>query len=260
MKYLDWLRSVSRGELGFSLAYNRPVASLLWPRALNTLMLTVPATALAWLLAIPLGAWSASARGRWGDRLCALATTALLAVPEPLLAVGLLLLALRTGAFPTGGRLSDGFADMAAWPQAKDSAAHLFLPVTALVLVNLPILVRHVRASLLDVLSTPFILAARARGVPHGRLLFRDALKAAANPLISLFGLSIAALLSTSLVVELVMGWPGLGPLLLDAIAARDLHVVIGAVLCSTLLLLGGNLLADGLLYFADPRVRADDV
>ena len=260
VKYLDWLRSVSRGELGFSLAYNRPVASLLWPRALNTLMLTVPATALAWLLAIPLGAWSASARGRWGDRLCALATTALLAVPEPLLAVGLLLLALRTGAFPTGGRLSDGFADMAAWPQAKDLAAHLFLPVTALVLVNLPILVRHVRASLLDVLSTPFILAARARGVPHGRLLFRDALKAAANPLISLFGLSIAALLSTSLVVELVMGWPGLGPLLLDAIAARDLHVVIGAVLCSTLLLLGGNLLADGLLYFADPRVRADDV
>jgi peptide/nickel transport system permease protein len=223
-------------------------------------MLTVPATALAWLFAIPLGAWSASARGRWGDRLCALATTALLAVPEPLLAVGLLLLALRTGAFPTGGRLSDGFADMAAWPQAKDLAAHLFLPVAALVLVNLPILVRHVRASLLDVLSTPFILAARARGVPHRRLLFRDALKAAANPLISLFGLSIAALLSTSLVVELVMGWPGLGPLLLDAIAARDLHVVIGAVLCSTLLLLGGNLLADGLLYLADPRVRADDV
>ena len=259
-RYLDWVQSVSRGELGFSLAHNRPVASLLWPRAQNTLMLTVPATALAWLIAVPLGAWSASGRGRWGDRLCAFATTALLAVPEPLLVVGLLLFAVRTGAFPTGGRMSDGFADMGRWQQAKDLAAHLFLPVTALVLVNLPILVRHVRASVLDVLSTPFILAARARGVPPGRLLFRDALKAAANPLISLFGLSIAALLSTSLVVELVMGWPGLGPLLLDAIAARDLHVVIGAVLCSTMLLLGGNLLADGLLYLADPRVRADDV
>lgn len=259
-KYLDWVQSVSRGELGFSLAHNRPVASLLWPRAQNTLMLTVPATALAWLLAVPLGAWSASGRGRWGDRLCAVATTALLVVPEPLLVVALLLFAVRTGAFPTGGRMSDGFADMARWQQAKDLTAHLFLPVTALVLVNLPILVRHVRASVLDVLSTPFILAARARGVPPSRLLFRDALKAAANPLISLFGLSIAALLSTSLVVELVMGWPGLGPLLLDAIAARDLHVVIGAVLCSTMLLLAGNLLADGLLYLADPRVRTDDV
>ena len=259
-KYLDWVQSVTRGEFGFSLAHNQPVASLLWPRVRNTLILTVPATALAWLIAVPLGAWSASGRGLWGDRVCAVAMTALLAVPEPLLVVGLLLLAVRTGAFPTGGKVSDGFADMDRWQQAKDVAGHLFLPVTALVLANLPILVRHVRASLIDVLSTPFILATRGRGVPPGRLLFRDALKAAANPLISLLGLSIAALLSTSLVVELVMGWPGLGPLLIDAIAARDLHVVVGAVLCSTVLLLGGNLLADGLLYLADPRVRGDDV
>jgi peptide/nickel transport system permease protein len=257
-RYLHWVQSVSRGELGFSLAHNQPVAALLWPRARNTLMLTMPATALAWLIAVPLGAWSASRRGRWGDHLCGIATTTLLAVPEPLLVIGLLLLAVRTGAFPTGGRISDNFSDMGRWRQAKDIAVHLYLPVTALVLVNLPILVRHVRASLLDVLSARFILAARARGVPPARLLFRHALKAAANPLISLFGLSVAALLSSSLVVELVMGWPGLGPLLLDAIAARDLHVVIGVVLCSTAFLLGGNLLADGLLYLTDPRLRGD--
>jgi peptide/nickel transport system permease protein len=259
-KYLNWVRSVSRGELGFSLAYNQPVASLLWPRARNTLLLTVPATTLAWLIAVPLGAWSASRRGRSADRLCAVATTALLAVPELLLAMGLLLFALRTGAFPTGGRMSEGFAGMGHWQQTRDLAAHLFLPVAALVLVNLPVLVRHVRASLLDVLAAPFIVAARARGVPPRRILFRDALRAAANPLISLLGLSIAGLLSTSLVVETLMGWPGLGPLLLDAIAARDLHVVIGAVLCSTVFLLAGNLVADGLLYLADPRVRPDDV
>jgi peptide/nickel transport system permease protein len=108
------------------------------------------------------------------------------------------------------------------------------------------------------VLATPFIQAARGRGVPPRRLLFRDALKAAANPLISLLGLSIASLLSTSLVVEAVMSWPGLGPLLLEAIAARDLHLVIGAVMCSTLLLLAGNLIADGLLYLTDPRIRVD--
>jgi peptide/nickel transport system permease protein len=114
------------------------------------------------------------------------------------------------------------------------------------------------RASLLEVLASPFIQAARGRGVPPRRLLFRDALKAAANPLISLLGLSIAGLLSTSLVVEAVMSWPGLGPLLLEAIAARDLHLVIGAVMCSTLLLLAGNLLADALLYLTDPRIRVD--
>ncbi|MCU1382498.1 MAG: hypothetical protein JWL71_1195 [Acidobacteria bacterium] len=259
-RYLHWLRSVARGELGISLAYDRPVASLLRPRLRNTLMLTVPATTLAWLIAVPLGAWSASRPGRWGDRVCAATTTVLLGVPELLLAMALLLLAARTGLFPTGGKVSDGFGEMAAWRQTRDLAAHLFLPLVALVLINLPILIRHVRASLLDVLSAPFILAARARGVPPRRILFRDALKAAANPLISLLGLSIAGLLSTSLVVETLMGWPGLGPLLLDAIAARDLHVVIGAVLCSTLLLLAGNLIADGLLYLADPRVRPKDV
>ena len=258
LKYLHWFQAVSRGDLGFSLAYNRPVASLLWPRARNTLLLTVPATALAWAIAVPLGVWTASRRGRWGDRLCAMATTTLLVVPELLLAMGLLLLAVRTGAFPTGGMVSAGFGEMRRWEQARDLGVHLFLPAVALVLLNLPILVRHVRSSLIDVLSTPFILAARGRGVPPHRLLFRGALRAAANPLISLLGLSVAALLSTSLVVEALMGWPGLGPLLLEAIAARDLHLVIGAVLCSTVLLLAGNLLADALLYVADPRVRAD--
>ena len=258
LRYLHWLQSLSRGELGFSFAYNRPVASLLWPRARNTLLLTVPATTLAWLIAVPIGAWSASQRGRWGDRLCAGATTTLLVVPELLLALGLLLIAVRTGAFPTGGMMSAGVGDGGIWERAKDLGVHLLLPTLALVLLNLPVLVRHVRASLLEVLATPFIQAARGRGVPPRRLLFRDALRAAANPLISLLGLSIAGLLSTSLVVEAVMGWPGLGPLLLEAIAARDLHLVIGAVMCSTLLLLTGNLIADALLYLADPRIRVD--
>jgi peptide/nickel transport system permease protein len=258
MQYIHWLQSVLRGELGFSFAYNSPVASLLWPRALNTLLLTVPATVVAWLIAVPLGAWCASQRGRWSDRVCGWATTALLAVPEVLLALGLLVIAVRTGYFPIGGMRSAAFAELAPWDRIKDFGLHLFLPASALILLNLPVLVRHVRASLVDVLATPFIQAARARGVPPGRLLFRDALRAAANPLISLLGLSIAGLLSTSLVVEALMGWPGLGPLLLEAIAARDLYLVIGAVMCSTLLLLAGNLVADALLYLADPRLRGN--
>ena len=258
VQYVHWLQSVLRGELGFSFAYNSPVASLLWPRALNTLLLTVPATVAAWLIAVPFGAWSASHRGRWPDRLFAGLTTALLVVPEVLLALALLVIAVRTGYFPVGGMRSEGFAGLGPWDRMKDFGLHLMLPATALILLNLPILVRHVRSSLVDVLAAPFIQAARARGVPPARLLFRDALRAAANPLISLLGLSIAGLLSTSLVIEALMGWPGLGPLLLEAIAARDIYLVIGAVLCSTLLLLVGNLLADALLYLADPRLRGD--
>jgi peptide/nickel transport system permease protein len=259
VRYAHWLQSVGRGELGYSFVYNSPVAALVWPRARNTLLLTVTATAIAWLIAVPLGAWSASRQGQWGDRLLAAVTTALLAVPELLLGLALLMFAVRTGLVPAGGMMSVRLADAGGWAHARDVAAHLLLPATALILLNLPVLVRHVRASLVEVLAAPFVHAARARGVPEGRLLFRDAFRAAANPLISLLGLSIAGLLSMSLVVEALMSWPGLGPLLLDAIAARDLDLVIGAVMCSTALLLAGNLLADGLLYLADPRLRGED-
>jgi peptide/nickel transport system permease protein len=255
-RYLQWLESVARGDMGFSVAYNRPVGPLLWPRVRNTLLLTVPATVLAWLIAVPVGIWAASRKGGWVDSVAAGATTALLGVPDLLLGLGLLLLAVRSGLFPTGGMVSLGFDDLGPWQKIEDVMSHFFLPVTALILVSLPVLVRHVRASLIDVLGAPFIQAARATGIPERRLLFRHALRAAANPLISLLGLSIAGLLSASLVVETIMSWPGLGPFLLEAVAARDLHVVVAAVTCSTVLLVAGNLFADGLLYLADPRIR----
>lgn len=257
-KYLYWIRSVARGDLGFSVAYDSPVGPILWPRVRNTLLLTVPATVLAWMIAVPAGAWAARRKGGLGDRAAAAATTLLLSVPELLIGLCLLLLAVRTGWAPTGGMVSLDFDELGAWRKAQDIAWHFFLPVGALVLVILPVLVRHVRASFIDVLHAPFIQAARAAGIPERRILFRSALRAAANPLISLLGLSIAGLLSASLVVETIMSWPGLGPLLVDAVAARDLHLVIAAVMCSTLLLIGGSLVADGLLYLADPRIRAE--
>ena len=112
------------------------------------------------------------------------------------------------------------------------------------------------RASMIDALQSPFMQGGRAMGVPERRLRIRYAWRVAANPMISLLGLSVAALLSASFVVETIMSWPGIGPLLLAAVVARDLHVVVAVVTCSTILLIGGNLLADALLYWADPRVR----
>jgi peptide/nickel transport system permease protein len=121
----------------------------------------------------------------------------------------------------------------------------------------LPTLVRHVRAAVAEVLDAPFLRAAASHGIPRRTLLYRYALRAAANPLISLFGFSVGTLLSGSLLVEVVMSWPGLGPLLLEAILARDLFVVIGGVLCSTVFLVTGNFFADVLIYWADPRIRS---
>jgi peptide/nickel transport system permease protein len=258
VKYGRWVRSVVRGEWGYSFAYNIPVRSLLVVRARNTLLLTALATVLAWLIAVPLGVWIANRPGAWGDRITMGGTSLLLSVPELVLVLGLLCLAIRTHALPVGGMVSAGFDQLGEWAKMRDLAAHLVIPVSTLVFASLPILVRHVRASMIEVLQAPFIQAARGHGIGRARVLFRYALPAAANPLISLFGLSIAALLSGSFLVEVVTGWPGLGPLLLEASLSRDLYVVVGVVMSSTLFMISGNLLADVLLVIVDPRVRVE--
>ena len=258
LRYASWLSSLVHGEMGFSFAYNSPVAPLLLVRARNTLLLTITSTLLAWAIALPLGAWSAERMGRLPDRLLSWGTAMLLVIPDLALALGLLVLAVRSGWFPTGGMASVGFETLSPFNKLRDVALHMILPVTALVLSTLPLLFRHVRAAIADILDAPFLLAALWHGIPKRTLLYRYALPAAANPLISLFGFSIGMLLSGSLLIEVVMSWPGLGPLLLEAILARDLYVVIGGILFSTFFLVGGNLFADLLLYWADPRIRTE--
>jgi peptide/nickel transport system permease protein len=250
VRYAAWVASVLRGDFGYSLAYNSPVGPLLWGRVRATLLLTGTATLLAWLIALPLGIWNATARGTWGDSVSRVVLSFLLAVPDLLIAIVFLMLAVETGYFPTGGMVSPGAL------RVQDVAWHLALPVAVLVLGMLPTLVRHVRASMAEVLDSPFALSARAQGIPRQRLLFRHLLPAAANPLISLAGFSLGTLLSASLLIEVVMGWPGLGPLFLEAIMARDFAVVLAVVILSASFLVAGNLLADILLYRVDPRIR----
>lgn len=259
VRYASWVSSLARGRLGFSFSYNSPVGPLLWSRARNTLLLTVIAMVLTWSLALPLGIWSAEYRGRIQDSLVSWAMSVLLVIPDLVLGLIMLLLAVRTGWFPRG-LLSIGADRLPPLGKLRDSVSHLALPVLALALTTLPLLVMHVRAAVCDVLDAPFIQTARGHGISRGRLLYRYALPAAANPLISLLGFSIGALLGGSLLVEIVMGWPGLGPLLVEAILSRDLYVVIGGVLLSTLFLVFGNFIADLLLYWADPRIRPEPV
>jgi peptide/nickel transport system permease protein len=258
IRYAHWVSSVLRGDMGFSFAYNSPVAPLLLVRARNTLLLTVTAMLLAWVIALPLGIWSAEHQGRASDRLASWGTAALMVIPDLALALGLLVIAVKSGWFPTGGMVSVHFESLSFLAKIRDLLLHMALPIAALVFSILPLLVRHVRAAVAEVLDAPFLLAAEGHGIPRRTLLYRYALPAAANPLISLFGFSIGTLLSGSLLVEVVMSWPGLGPFLLEAILSRDLYVVIGGVLLSTLFLVGGNFLADLLLYWADPRIRTE--
>ena len=258
VRYGSWLHSVLKGNLGTSFAYNSPVAPLLALRARNTLLLTGTATLLAWLLAIPLGIWSAAHPGEWGDRIGGIMTSTLLTVPDLVLFLALLLLAVRTGWFPTGGMISTEFNDLSFWSKLKDIANHLLLPSLGLALATLPPLVRHIRSAMIEVLDSPFIRAARAHGIAERRVLFRYALPVAANPLISLFGFSIATMLSAGLLLEVILSWPGIGPLLVDAILAKDVFVVVGTVMLSSAFLVAGNFFADMLLFAVDPRIRME--
>lgn len=256
LRYARWLSSVARGQMGFSFAYNSPLAPLLWVRARNTLLLTLTATFLAWALALPLGIWSAERLGHLPDRALSWTAAVLLVIPDLALALGLLVLAVRTGWLPAGGMISVGHENLSPIAKLRDIAWHLALPVTVLVTSTLPLLLRHVRAAIAEVLHAPFLRAAEGHGIPRLRLLYRFALPAAANPLISLFGFSIGGLLSGSILVEVIASWPGLGPFLLEAILARDLYVVVGGILFSTLFLVAGNFISDVLLYLTDPRIR----
>jgi peptide/nickel transport system permease protein len=255
-RYFSWWRSVVRGEFGVSFAYGMPVGSLLWPRMKNTLLLAAIAAIGSWFIGILLGIATAITPSRVLEHVIRSVMSALLSTPDVLIGLALLLLAVRTGLFPIGGMgLIDSGSTSA---RARDVAAHLVLPVTALVLISVPVLVRYVEAAVRDALRSPFIQAARAHGIAPWRILTGYALAAAANPLISLFGYSIGGLVSSSLLVEVIMGWPGLGSLLLESIFSRDVHVVIGATLVSALFLITGNLIADLLLYATDPRIRVE--
>ena len=256
LRYARWLRSVVRGDFGFSIAYNTPVSQLMKAPAGHTLLLGGVAMVLCWLLSVPLAVWSASHQGSLFDRSTTALTSFFISVPEIVLAVGLLALTVRSHALPVGGMTSVGFDELAAWGKAGDIGRHMLAPVAILVLVGAPVIVRHLRASILEVLHAPFVEAARGCGIGGARLLFRHVLPAAANPAISLFGLSLAALLSGSLLVEVVTGWPGLGPLILDATLARDLDVVVAAAMLAATMMIVGNFAADLLLLAADPRIR----
>jgi peptide/nickel transport system permease protein len=238
------------------MSYHCAVGSLIWVRARNTLLLTGVATLLAWMMALPWGILEALYRGGWVYRMGGGVTAALLAIPDVLLGLLFLLFAARTGWFPTGGMASVGASHAALSERLRDVAVHLFLPVVALALGAVPVLVRHVRSAMVVVLDSSFIAAARSQGIRKWRLVYRHALPAAMNSLISLLGFSIGALLSMSLLMEVVLSWPGLGPLMLEAILARDVYVVIAVVLLSSVFLVAGNLIADALLYWIDPRIR----
>jgi peptide/nickel transport system permease protein len=254
-RYGRWVQSALHGHFGYSLQYRVPVERLLWERAANTLLLTGIALALAWLIALGAGLATATASRRWPDRLVGGIAAAMLALPDVLITLVLLSIAAHSGWFPAGG-MSSIDAVPGLENAAADVARHLAVPVAILVISIAPGLLQHVRHALSDAVPRPLAVALTARGLPRRRVIVRHALRLAAAPLAALGGLSLGTLLSASLLVEALVGWPGLGALLLEAVTARDEYVIVGATIVSTLFLVCGNAIGDAVLYATDPRSR----
>lgn len=255
--YLQWLSHAVRGDFGHSLQWDQPVFYLIGKRLLNTLLLSCSALALAWLVAVPLGVIAAVRRNTWIDKVSGLVAYFGLSIPSVFFALLMVLLAAYTGWFPIGD-----MRDVVNWDQMTmlervlDILHHLALPVFVLSTISMASWMRQMRGSMVETLSQDYVRTAKAKGLSSGSVLFRHALRNAINPLVTLFGYSIAYVLNGSFLVEVVMNWPGMARLVVTALFNQDQPVVMGSVLMATILLVIGNTVADILLALTDPRIR----
>lgn len=258
-RYWYWVWPALQGDLGYSFTKSAPVSSLIVERGLNTLLLTGSALAFSWVFAIPLGMLAAVYRNRWVDKLIGFISFFGLSIPSIFFSLLMILFAAKTGLFPVGGIHDQVMWDvMTSWERFVDTLWHLVLPMIVLGTIGLAQYVRQMRSEMIETLSQDYIRTARAKGLSRWRVLTRHALGNAINPLVTIFGFSLATLLAGALLTEYVFGWPGLGTLIFDAIVNKDEPIVMASVVMLVLMLVIGNLIADLLLAIIDPRIRLE--
>ncbi|MCX8060177.1 MAG: ABC transporter permease, partial [Aquificaceae bacterium] len=253
VQYAKWLLSALSFDLGYSFQYHAPVSQLIGERVWNTLLLTVSSTLLSWLVALPLGMVAGLKENSLLDKAIRAYSYLFMSVPSFFLAFLLLLLVSKTGYLPVGGLHSPQFHQLSLWGKLLDLLAHMAVPVLTLTLVSSAGLVRLMRSSVIEIKNSPMVLMLRAKGVSQWVVL-EHIFKNAMNPFTTLIGYEIAGLLSGAALIEIIVGWPGLGTLMLDAVLSQDLFLVMGGLYVGTIMLLVGNLLADLLLASIDPR------
>ena len=249
-QYVDWLSRAVRFDFGRSMIYDRPVRELIAERAANSALLALSALAIATLVGIPLGIVTGSRAGALPLVVRAWSVL-VLSMPPLLTSLCLVFVAARTGWLPVGGMVSAGGASASG---AGDLLRHMVVPVLALALPLAAMFERLQSQAMGETIRQPFVLATIARGVPFGRVVWRDALRAALRPVVSIYGLVIGTLLSGSFAVEIITSWPGLGQLMLNALRQRDIYLVAGCAAIGSMFLAAGTFLSDAALALADPR------
>ena len=258
VQYLKWAGKMLRGDFGQSLEFQRPVREIVSERLLMTVILAGTTAVFAWALSIPIGIYSAVRQHSVEDYTVTFIGFVGLAVPDFLLALWLLWMSFRF--FPDqsiGGLFSPEYIE-APWSIGRvvDLLSHLWIAALVVGTAGTAALIRVMRANLLDELHKPYVITARAKGLPEWRVIFKYPVRLALNPLISTLGYLLPFLMSGSIIVSVVLNLPTEGPLLLRALLAEDLFVSATIVLLLGVLTVIGTLLSDILLGLLDPRIR----
>lgn len=261
-QYLLWMHNLLHLNLGYSFAYQAPVLDIVWPRVVNSMAIVVPATILLFLVAIPVGIYGALRQYSLGDRVISFLAYIGLAIPNFFLALIFMYLILqvyfRTGVmvFPVSGMTSSGFEQFDPWKKILDIAWHAVIPIIVVTTSDIAGFSRVMRGQMLEVLSQDYIRTARAKGLAERVVVYKHALRNAVIPFVANIGGILPGLISGAGLVEVVMAWPGITPLLLDSLQQQDLYMVAGFLTIGLVLLMVGNLLSDLLLTWVDPRIR----
>ena len=260
VQYLKWMKLVVQGDFGQSMEWKRPVSEVIGDRLWLTVVVSVAALLLTWVLALPIGIYSAVRQYSPGDYLATFVGFIGLAVPNFLLALVLLYLGFVFFNAHIGGLFTPELQD-APWSAARawDLAKHLPIPALILGLAGTAQQVRIMRANLLDELRKPYVVTARSKGLSELRVILKYPVRMALNPFASTIGYTLPYIVSGSIIVSLVLGLPTVGPLLLKALIAQDMFLAGTIVLMLGVMTVIGTLLSDILLVWIDPRIRLED-
>ena len=259
VQYVRWIKLVVRGEFGMAMEWGKPVSTVIADRLWLTMALSVGAILITWVLALPIGIYSAVRQYSIGDYIATFLGFIGLAVPSFMIALVLMYAGFRYFGANIGGLFSDPFVE-APWSLAKvwDLLKHLPLPAVILGLAGTAQLIRIMRANLLDELGKPYVMTARARGLSEWRVILKYPVRVALNPFASTVGYLLPYVVSGSIIVSLVLSLPTVGPLLLRALIAQDMFLAGTIVLLLGVLTVIGTLVSDLLLMWIDPRIRME--
>ncbi|SRR5579875_26 len=260
VQYFKWMSGILlHGDFGQSMEWQQPVAQVLWNNLGLTLIISISTLLFTWIVAFPLGVYSAVRQYSIGDYIATFLGFLGLAVPDFLLALVLMYLMFSLFHQDVGGLFSPDYA-MAPWSLARfwDLMKHIWIAIVLIGASGVAGLTRIVRANLLDELHKPYVVTARAKGLPEYKLLIKYPVRQALNPFVSTVGWHLPSLISGSVIVSIVLGLPINGPLLLKALQTKDMYLAGSFVMMLSVLTVIGTLLSDILLAWLDPRIRLE--